>query len=165
MPCVRASRQVMRPFPFVSQRRSASASPAPGASGDGAASLPLGHHHRGRGAPRQDYYGGLAVVESRTPPASVCTVHDEFARLMGLLKSYGQSDRQRKAASIRNSSVFSFILSHGATEILTFGFIRLSMMRSGIFGYRRSYSARPSTCVHDVMCGYSSLFSSSPWAA
>ena len=36
----RASRQVMRPLPFVSQRRSASASPVRGASGGGAASLP-----------------------------------------------------------------------------------------------------------------------------
>lgn len=84
---------------------------------------------------------------------------------MGLLKSYGQFLRQRKAASMRNSSVFSFIFFHGTTEILTSGFTRLSMMRSGICGYRRSHSALSSIFVHDVTPGYSSLFSSFPWGA
>ncbi len=75
------------------------------------------------------------------------------------------SARLRKAASIRNLSVSALIFLQGAADILTPNFIRLSMIRSGMQGYRRSYSARSLTCVHDVTSGYDSFFSSSPWGA
>ena len=84
---------------------------------------------------------------------------------MGLLRSYRQFERLEKAASIRNSNVHELILCHGATEIVTSGARRLSMMRSGMYGKRRSYSALFSTLTHDGISGYSSLFSSSPYAA
>lgn len=81
------------------------------------------------------------------------TLHQEFARRMGRVKSYRQLARLRKAASIRNSSVVPLILSQGTTEILTSDFIRLSMIRLGMYGYRRSYSVRSLIVVHDVMSG------------
>ena len=76
---------------------------------------------------------------------------------MGRLKSYRHFCRLRKAASIRNSRVLPFILSHGTTEIVTSDFMRLSMMRLGMYGYRRSYSARWLIVVHDPMSGYRQL--------
>ena len=87
---------------------------------------------------------------------------DMFARRMGWLKSYRQFARLRKAASIRNSIVVPLILSQGTTEILTSDFMRLSMIRPGMYGYRRSYSERLLIVVHDAMSGYNSCFSSSP---
>ena len=108
---------------------------------------------------------GPRILRPKATSFRACRILQEFALLMGLLKSYPQLARLRKAASIRNSSVVPLILSHGATEIVTPDFKRLSMMRSGMYGYRRSYSARSLIVVHDLMSEYNSLFSSSPWAA
>ena len=79
---------------------------------------------------------------------------------MGWLRSYRQFARLRKAASIRNWSVLPLIRIRGTTEIVTSDFIRLSMIRLGMYGYRRSYSARRLIVVHDAISGYKSCFSS-----
>ena len=75
------------------------------------------------------------------------------------MDSSNGNERQLRSG-IRAFSCLSFC--HGTTDILTFGFRRLSMTRSGIYGYRRSYSARSSTRVHELilMSGYNILFSS-----